>query len=235
MFDITELKQLYDAQHFTVSQNQYTWTEKQKNEKALASVSLQYGGGRISVISSSLLQQTQDAYHDDKNNTLSLRKICDAILLLDRDDQHYIIILEVKSGFNDIKKKAIRQIPASYIKLHSLLNDFSTFNKADYRTFGLVISYPYKQLPATSAERNPEVMAHKRIIAGNKAEQVTQRYANQLRDKGKTTLQAADFELGRLSAVKPALLFQGLEVLHCPVPDKQNSATVDLDAVIRQL
>ena len=232
MFNLRDLQQFYNPSYFGINENHYTWKESdQTDTNALASVKFVFQGGTISYLKSNLLKEMKDAYRTDSTKTLNLRMICDGLLFLDRGEEHYLVIFEVKSGFNEVKSKAIRQIPASYIKAKSILNDFSTFNMNDYKAFGLIVSYPYIPKPPTDAENNPLVLEDKQIMTGD----IFAKYNRLLRNHQKADFIGNDFGFDQLTQVKQDLLFEKLRVKHYPVDNHCVNAIVDLDDIIGTL
>lgn len=232
MFNVRDLQQFYNPSYFGINDNQYIWKESgQTDPNALASVEFIFQRGTISYVKSDLLDEMQDAYRTDSTKSLNLRKICDGLLFLDREEEHYLIILEVKSGFKEVKNKAIGQIPASYIKAQSILNDFSSFNMYDYKAFGLIISYPFIQKPPTDAENNPLVWEDKQIMTGD----IFAKYNRLLRNHQKADFIGNDFGFDQLTQVKQDLLFEKLRVKHYPVDNHCVNAIVDLDDIIGTL
>lgn len=232
MFSVRDLQQFYNPSYFGINQNLYIWKESgQTNSNALASVEFVFQGGTISYVKSALLKELQDAYRTDSTKTLNLRRICDGLLFLDREEEHYLVILEVKSGFNEVRTKAIGQIPASYIKTKSMLNDFSSFNMNDYKAFGLIVSYPYIEKPPTDADNNQLVMEGKQIMTGD----IFAKYNRSLRNHQKADFIGNDFGFDQLTQVKQDLLFDKLKVKHYPVGNHCVNAVVDLDDVIGTL
>lgn len=235
MIDVRELSQLYSPDNIGVSNDVYNWTEKQNSPTMLYEVEFRLTGSVIGYISSNLLKTTQNAYNHDATQTLNLKKICDGVLFLESGGQNYIAILEVKSGFKEVKKHAIEQIPASYLKTMSVLNDFSSFNKKDYKIFGLIVSYPYIKPIITSSANNATILAGKQAITGNALELLKIKYNVQLRDCQQSDFNGKDFLLPSLTSVKPELLFNVLPVRHCPVPNHCGKAVVDLNPIIASL
>ena len=235
MIDVRELKQLYNANFFVLNSDSYKWTEPKNKAPMLCEIEFQLKGGQIGFISSNLLKETQDAYNLTATPTLNFRKICDGLLVLEKDGQHYIAVLECKSGFADVKRKAIEQIPASYVKAMSILNDFSTFNKQEYKIFGLIVSYPYMPPVVTESSNNVEVQAGKQAMIGNKLEQLKIKYNNQLRDTKQSNFLGIDFQFTLLTSVKNDLFFSVLPVRHFPVANKCVNAVVDLDPILATL
>lgn len=231
MFNVRDLQQFYNPSFFGINKDLYIWKESQTDPTALASVKFVFQGGTISYVKSNLLKEMKDAYRTDSTKSLNLRKICDGLLFLDREEEHYLIILEVKSGFKEVKNKAIGQIPASYIKAQSIFNDFSSFNMNDYKAFGLIISYPFIQKPPTDAENNPLVLEDKQIMTGD----IFAKYNRLLRNHQKADFIGNDFGFDQLTQVKQDLLFDKLKVRHYPVNNHCVNAEIDLDVVIGTL
>ena len=231
MFNVRDLQQFYNPSFFGINKDLYIWKECQTDPTALASVKFVFQGGTISYVKSDLLDEMQDAYRTDSTKSLNLRKICDGLLFLDREEEHYLIILEVKSGFKEVKNKAIGQIPASYIKAQSILNDFSSFNMNDYKAFGLIVSYPYIVKLPTDAENNPLVWEDKQIMTGD----IFAKYNRLLRNHQKADFIGIDFGFDKLTQVKQDLLFDKLKVRHYPVNNHCVNAKIDLDVVIGTL
>lgn len=233
MFDVLSLRSLYNFNHIGKQRDSYVWSEKQSNPDALATVKFIFKDGDISYISSNLLKEMQDAYRVNEKELLKLRKICDGILFLDRDDEHYLIILEVKSGFKDVKSKAILQIPASYVKIKSILNDFSNYNGGDYKELGLIISYPYVKYAPTDAKNNHIVIDNKLTMIRDKREIIVSKYNKSLQNTSEAVFDGHDFEFDKLKGIKPNLYFEKLKVKHYPVQNKCIKAEIDLDDIIK--
>lgn len=235
MIDVRELGQLFSPGYVGVNNDVYKWTERQNSPTMLYEVEFRLVHGQIGYISSNLLKATQDAYNIAATPTLNLKKICDGILVLEKDGRKYVAVLECKSGFTDVKKRAIEQIPASYIKAMSILNEFTTFNKQDYMIFGLIVSYPYIAPVITSSVNNATVLSGKQAIIGNALEQLKIKYYTQLRDTQQSDFLGKDFHLSTLTSVKQELLFSVLPVRHCAVPNHCGKAVVDLDPILSSL
>lgn len=230
MFDVQLLQQFYEPSFFGIDKERHVWVEKQQDPKALAKLEFIFSGGSISYVKSNMLKKMQDVFRTDASLTLNLRQISDGVLILDRNDEHYLVILEVKSGYSDVKRKAICQIPASYIKLKSILNDFD-INIDQYKEFGLIVSYPFKAFPNTDAGNNPLVMENKQIMTGD----VVAKYNKSLREHQSATFVGNDFGFDKLNHIKPNLLFNKLVVKHYPVTNNCVNAQVDLDSIISTL
>ena len=236
MFDVNEIGVLYNLDYIGKNKDSYVWDEKQRdNPDALAKVTFVFKGGTIGYLKSDLLKKMQCAYRGDSTIMLNFRRICDGLLFLDRGNDHYFVVLEVKSGFGDVKKKAIGQIPASYVKAKSILHDFLSYNKSNYKEFGLIVSYPHVTYSPFDSENNPIIMEHKRKIIEDKSEIITSKYNDLLLNQQSAVFLGSDFEFNKLTQVNSDLFFDKLIVKHCPVANKCIQATVDLDKIISTL
>lgn len=233
MFDVLSLGSLYNSDYIDKQQDSYVWSEKQSDSDALATVEFVFKNGHIGYISSGLLQKMQSAYRIKGCSALKLRKICDGILFLDRDNDHYIIVLEVKSSFNEVKSNAIFQIPASYVKVKSILNDFSNYKAEEYKELGLIISYPYVEYAPTDAENNHIVIDNKLEMIGDRGVFIASKYVELLKNHKEAVFDGKDFEFDGLKGVKPELYFEKLKVKHFPVKNKSVSAEIDLDEIVK--
>lgn len=232
MFNLNDIGNLYNPAYLGKNSNSYLWKEKQSNPNSLTQVEFVFKGGTISYIKSGLLKEMQDAFR--KTETLNLRMICDGVLFLDRGEEHFLAILEVKSRFGDVKKKAISQIPASYIKTKSILNDFVSYNKTDYKEFGLIVSYPFIE-PQIDSEDNYIVMDNKLKMIEDKYEKIMSKYNQSLKNSHSAILLGIDFGFDKLPQIKPELCFDKLIVKHYPVENHCTKVTINLDTIINTL
>lgn len=237
MITADNLGQIYSHEYIHEANNAIVVTEKQENEDALAEVNFKFNGHAI-YVSQDFLEGTKSIYLKfSANRNLQLQKICDGFMIVDtNDDSHYVIYLELKSGYNDVKKKAIIQIPPSYFKINSCLNDFDSFNKQEYKEFALIISYPPKQYSLTDGETvNSKIVAYKQKITGIVTiEGICDYHSERLRNDGYTVFKGEEFGMDKLEHLCSNLLFDKLMVYHCGVPDKCGKAEVDLDAIIQK-
>lgn len=229
-----DLRQIYCPEYILDADNGIKVTEKQKdNPDALAEITFRYGG-HIIYVTQHILDKSKDIYRSGPDGALCLRKICDGFILLDTPDAHYIIYLELKSGCSDVRKKAILQIPASYLKINSLLKGFSSFDKSQYRELALIVSYPPKPAAAGGgSDENPKVMAYKKKIVRHDGEDmIRDKYYNMLLSDGVAMFEGTDFHMDKLRNICPEMRFSRLCVIHKTVADGCRRAEVDLDEMV---
>lgn len=235
MLNESELKELYACDVVESGNKSLKLIEHQKeNRKALASVSLSLSGEAIKI-NPSFFDRQKEAYrkHNEHKN---YRRICDgAILYHKKDDKNYLIIVELKSGFNDVKK-ACEQISASYVKLKMHLLNFPTYHVTDYEELGLIFSYPPKDEDYNDTSHNEMVLGAKQRMIKMSSPSPIEIYLNQckqeLEQKGRTTLDARPMDVVSLP-LKQDCLYQTLPILHQAVNDVDVS--MSLDSILAKL
>lgn len=237
MVTAEDLRQIYCPEYILDADNGIKVTEKQKdNPDALAEITFRYGG-HIIYVTQHILDKSKDIYRSGPDGTLCLRKICDGFILLDTPDTHYIIYLEMKSGCSDIRKKAILQIPASYLKINSLLKGFTSFDKSQYRELALIVSYPQKAAPeADCSEENVKVMSYKKkMVKHDSEDMIRDKYYSMLISDGIAMFEGSDFHMDKFRNICPEMRFSKLCVVHKTVSDGCRKAEVDLDEMVAKM
>lgn len=159
MLNKEELTTLYACDVIETGTGGILMTEKQKEKKALETVCLS-ASGDIIKISPLFFDRQKEAYRKHTKN-INYRLICDGVLLYHKKkDENYLIIVEMKSGFNDVKK-ACTQISSSYIKLKTHLENFKSYNADDYNELGLIFCYPPQKEDYNDAGNNGMIMESK--------------------------------------------------------------------------
>ena len=233
MLSEQELTTLYSCDVIDTGTGSILMTEKQKEEKALETVCLS-ASGDIIKIKPLFFDKQKDAYRRHTKNT-NYRLICDGALLYHKEkDENYLIIVEMKSGFNDVKK-ACAQISSSYIKLKTHLESFKSYNADDYKELGLIFCYPPQKEDYNDVENNGVIMESKLKMVNAKLsdeEVYLNRCKKELESCGKTILDSTAMNVASLP-LKPACLYKKLTVLHQPVDNTKVS--MDLDKILSRL
>lgn len=226
MLTVSELKTLYTPGYFQTASGKLTVREQQQSSSALRQVELSYTGDAI-FISPQFLDDESRPYFKPTSG-LNLRQICDGVILLSKEGKNYLIVLELKSGYNDVCKKAVNQLAACYVKTKFHLHRFASYSPSDYEELGLIISFPPTSSDELDVENNEMVMGRKLQITGQE-DPVQKRYDRELRTAHQTTLSGADYQMDKLPLASPYLL-NTLTVKHCQVNAPE--AAVDLDALL---
>lgn len=233
MITVDDLKQIYCPEYISDADGVMVVTEKQNtNPKALSEITFKFNG-HIIYIKQDILDKSKDIYKNNQEKVLCLNKICDGVLILDKPDLHYIIYLEMKSSFSDVRKKAILQIPPSYLKINSLLKGFTSFDKSQYLEMGLIVSYPPKEFKMYDSDENSKIMAYKKMsIMNDSREMAYDMYNSILREHHVVEFKGKDFNMNKFHNICPEMLFKELTVVHHPVPNYCVKADINLDDVL---
>ena len=229
MISVDRLREsIYEAHYFSeVVGSLVVNNEEKPKGNVLSQIELQTKG-RFICLSNKILQDGSNIYKTDDKDTcrVSFRRNCDGICLLEVDGRNILLIIEVKSGFNDVKRKGFDQIAASYVKVRSILQSIEGYNPADYEELGLLVSYPPSAKPESSPTSLIEVK--KETVAPSALEKLNNAYNTKLRVDKEVTLNLNDYQVGACH-VNPSLYNPILYVKHVAVTDQVDKETINLD------
>ena len=135
-----DLKSFYNCDLFQECKSELSLVEKQKTANTLSVVHVRFPGNGI-FIKPQFLKDSLNVYRKI-DSEISFRDINDGTLIVDFEGKLFLVYIELKSGYNDVCKKAIKQIPVSSIKIKSYLRNFSSFNLDNYKELGVIVSFP---------------------------------------------------------------------------------------------
>lgn len=233
MISVSTLKEsIYQPSYFSESVGTLTVTNKEEKTAArmLASVEMRTQGTFIKF-DNSILKDGNDIYQkeDREKGRISFRRDCDGICLLEVGSRKLLLVIEVKSGYNEIKKKGVEQLVASYVKIRSILQSIDGYNPADYEEMGLLISYP-----PTGTRTVPEksiLETKKAMIMQTALDKLNNAKAAELGEKKEVVLDLTDYYVDACH-VNPTLYNPSLHVKHIEVTDMAESETINLDAYL---
>lgn len=187
--------------------------------------------GRFICLSNRILTEGAEIYKkiEKKPNGFSFRMDCDGICLLNIDERNILLIIEVKSGFNDVKKKGINQIVSSYVKVRTILQSIEGYNPADYEELGLLVSYPPSDKTIIPARSIIEVK--KETVAPSDIDRVNIANSTKLRVDREVTLNLNDYQISSCH-VNPTMYNQTLHVKHVAVTDHSESESINIDSYL---
>ena len=188
--------------------------------------------GTFINLSNKLLKISRDIYQSADRDTgrISYCRDCDGICLLELDGRNILLFVEVKSGFNELKKKAFEQLVASYIKTRCILQSIKGYNPDDYEEMGIIISYPPTAIP-TSSLSTSLIGIKSATIAPSIIDKLNARNVTALRVDQEVTLNLSDYKVDTCH-VNPSLYRSSLHVKHISVTDLAISETIDLDSYL---
>ena len=232
MISVDRLKEsIYKDCYFSeVAGSLIVQNEENAADGVLSQVELQTQG-RFICLSNKILKEGADIYKkiEKKPGGFSFRMDCDGICLLSIGERNILLIIEVKSGFNDVKKKGISQIVSSYVKVRSILQSIEGYNPADYEELGLLVSYPPSakaNIPATSI-----IEVKKEIVAPSEIDKVNNANSTRLRVDKEVMLNLNDYPVSACH-VNSTLYNPSLHVKHVSVTDQATVETINLDSYL---
>lgn len=153
------------------------------------------------------------SFADIANHTGVLTLDCDGVVLFEYDGQKYILLCELKSGYicDDIVH-AKNQIIGSSVKMHGLLNTLQGFDRSDFKTVGLIVSFEPTEEQKTNLSKNED---RKSV------------FATRLQADRKYQMPA-----GKTNSFFHPLNVGDLDLFYLPVPDRNTTYTVDIRSIL---
>lgn len=232
MININSFKEsIYKDEYF----KEHNRTLKVKNEeegaaKLLSFVDMTSKGSFINI-SNKILEESVEIYKkpDRSKGYISFRRACDGICLLDLNKRKILLIIEIKSGFNEVKNKAFEQLIASYVKTRCILQTIEGYNPADYEEIGLIISYPPTGKATLSSTSLIKTKAA--VIIPSDLDKLNTINAAKLSVDKQIVLSLSDYKIDKFH-VDLACYNKSLLVKHISVTNAASSDIIDLDKLI---
>lgn len=229
---VTDLISLYELSLILDGSGNVHLDEKQNKNNGLAEVNLFVKDSYI-LLKPEFLKRSENLYRKI-DSQISLRQINDGTLLIDdTEGNHYLVYIELKSGYKDVGKKAIYQIPVSSIKIKSYLRNLASYVPGEYKELGLIISYPPQDSDKLDADNNDMVFDAKQAYIDGQTHTSTNTIDQSLRRNGKANIQSSDFPTLSQVTLHPDIRFQGMPVFHQSVTT--NGETIDLMPLLKQV
>lgn len=184
--------------------------------------------GEFIYLNNCLLKKSKEIFSKENaaRSRISFRRECDGICFLELEGKRYLLLIEVKSGFNEIKNKGLEQLVASYVRVRCLLNTISTYCPEDYEEKAIIVSYPYFVKPITD---NKEVLGSKtEMVSANEIKRANNEYSTALKVDGRVTVELKRYNVDKC-CLRPALVNPTIDVSHCIVEMNSVSANIDID------
>lgn len=212
---------IYDSLFFEKPTSSFSLLEKQNTSEKLRKVDFVLSGNAINI-KNGILSQTERGYNKI-NDRISFKKNCDGLVIVDKDENHYLVFIELKSGFNDVANKAIFQIASSYVRLKHYLSAIDTYNPSDYQEIGIIVSYPYINEVGDQA-----VMSRRESLIYGGYGTFINRCKQEFKNGREILMNSSDVEIDTMS-ITSSFQMNNLRVVNVQVPNGATTATVDLD------
>lgn len=231
MITIDELKNgLFMSEYFTNEGHSCDIIEKQNKDVAgtLYKVHVTTTGNIIKISNAFLHDDTPNAFRKI-HGEFSFKKDSDGIFIINKDGKQYFVLIELKSGYKDVERKAFYQIIASYMKMRIMFSSFPSSVCEPGKEIAVIVSYPYD-----SGTCDGDILPEKEMTIFEGIDTPMNRIRHDIRAKGNTVITATDFGLDTM-AINKSVLFDNLKVVHIPAKLKSTDTVIDLDVVLNRL
>lgn len=179
-------------------------------------------------ISNNILRKSSDIYRKitEYDSNYSFRSDCDGILLIKKNDVNYLITIELKSGYNEVRNKAIYQLVVSDIKIMNYLNLIIGFEPTKCKHIGLVFSYPPAEITS-----NSELIQAKQDIIMNPYGTTANKCDYKFRNHQSYKIDPEDFFFNNLN-LKAEFCPTDMLLTNIQVPKGQKEFSYDLNKMI---
>lgn len=229
MINDKKLKEsIYQVKYFQkLSPSLRIFNEKETRPNTLRYVDISTRGTFVNI-DNNILTDSIEIYKKDNRieGLISFRRNCDGICLLEVDGRKFLVIVEIKSGYNEIKKKSFEQLIASYVKTRSILQSIEGYNPLEYEEIGFLISYP--PFAKSSVEENRMTDTKSSIVTPSPLDRLNNYNATRLSVDGEVILNLTDYKVDAYH-VNPALYNNELYIKHIPVTNFAASETINID------
>ena len=221
MVTCEELGSLYDSTFFSQPSGSFTIHESEPNN-GLEDVMFSFSGNVIQI--HGLLKKSKDLYSTTCLPSLSLRKNCDGLVLVEYKERRFLVSIELKSGFNEVCRSAVFQLYASTLKARGLLGVYH--GVLDCIPVSIICSFL-----KTPDDRETPAEYKNSLVLANGRDDVIHRFRRIVNNDRCFRLSADDFEADRLPldhGIVPPVVF----TRHCSVPQGSHQFQTDLDLIL---
>lgn len=215
-----ELTEFYDNKLFYLAKDTVKITESDSSA-TVTSATINCQNANFDYCTENIWSAGVNLYSKESEGYKFKRK-CDGFLICRTEEKNYLIWIELKSGFSEVFNKAIYQLSACYVKMKSYLRTISTYKAEDFEEIAIVVSHPEDD-KSQSIEENDSVLSRRNTLVSE--ETPSDKCRRRYRKTGAITIDAADFDSGKLHLVSD-ILPHNLRVFHIPTETEQ--ANIDL-------
>ena len=205
--------------------------EEEAHSNTLLDVKLVSSGSFINI-SNKILKDSSNIFrkYDGSSGCISFRRDCDGVCLLQLGKRNILLIIEIKSGYKEVKKKAFEQLVTSYLKVRCILQSIEGYNPAEYEEKGLIISYP--PTASTEPSSSTSLIDYKReTITPSQLDTLNANNAIKMSVDNEVSLNMNDYQLNACH-VNPVFFNPYLQVKYISVNEGLSSETINLDSYL---
>ena len=229
------LKRIYESNHMISGDGNCIVVEKSNTTPStLQSVTFENCGEYV-LLKECWLNDGKDRYRN-LNGICRLKKICEGVLYLEKDNHKYIFIIEMKSSKNQVFKDAIFKFTTCYYRTRMCINTIDGVNLNDIEMVGIIA---YSNNSAIEKEHpkiiNRTLIEDKKTFINNQIkeeEKLIRKYSALLVENQVSYLCGHDFGVDTLP-LKAEYKMESLKTILYPVSCPQG--TIDMNKIIKML
>ena len=221
MMTIDDITSVYSKNLFTLVQDEFYINENGNDAKVNKAI---FTSKNASFIVSGEDLFKADFLYEKQVEFFYFKKHCDGFVICSLNGCHYLIWVELKTGFNEVFNSAIYQISSCYVKAKSYLQCIDSYNSEDFEEFGIIVSRPDKK------SINDIVLDRKESLVNPAEPSII--YKRRFRSTGKIILKGDDFGQKRIK-LSPDVQLKSLPVVHLETNNQE--ATFDLLSIIKSV
>ena len=228
MISKTDLSEIYEPSLFTTCSGSFSLVERDKGA-TMKGASFVLDGAQFIVCTESIWSQSMNLYVKESQD-FKFKKRCDGFVICNHQDKHFLIWIELKSGFNQVFNEAIYQIASCYVKMKSYLRNLSAYHLEDFIELGIVVSHPDSYVSKSILENQQIYVRHQQLV--NQNESATDKCRRRYRNTNKIELTGNDFGADKLHLADEIMLHK-LPVIS--VQSNEENPTFDLLPIISEV
>lgn len=222
-----DLAELYSPSLFSNTTDSFSLRESQK-DASVKGAEFILPGAKFIVCSEGIWSSATDLY-TKKSAEFEFKKVCDGFVLCDFKGDHYMLWIELKSGFSEVFNKAIYQLSGCYVKAKSYLRNIAAYNPDDYKELGIVVSLPEEQLVRTTSGNASVFNRRNQLIQEETASELCRR---RYRKTGSILMKGDDFGSSRLH-LSDEIMLKELPVASYTTIEE--CPTIDLEKILNAI
>lgn len=227
-----KLTKVFDTRWFLLKYNGGTFCVKEQEAGASVKEIVFEYHGQLMSIHKDIFNKTDFLYKDDADTEKGMPPLkhgCDAVLVIERREERFIVFVELKSGYTEGNiSKAEKQLSASYFRTMSLLSTLDGMPYDRYKTCGIIVSHPIETERLT--------LIQKKMNTKRGALSRFERQCLQFSKNG-----PANFPVNRMYSqlyklpIKDHLFFDELPTFHVKVNRNAEQGKFNLDSILKLL
>ena len=221
-----DLLEIYCNRHIGSISHQCITNESDRGAK-VRSITFETTGELFNILNSFICCKQSLFFLDGEQRNLMSHN-CDGIIIVEYNNQKYIIFLEIKSSYRtqDISK-AQYQIMSSYYCLLTELEGLKHFDLGEYKMCCMVASHPLSE--------EKKLMLYKQKMSVGVSKDVELALFFAFHPDSKCDISRDDMDLLKDKPFKETHMFSTIPMFHLSVNNEEDSGLFNIDKYLSQL